>query len=82
MGKHWDQLHVDPEFKANARALAEIPESQLPPGEVRDDLITRALRGEVEAYRPLGSQAYNLWFEQPVRERIALRDWLLLGALR
>jgi hypothetical protein len=82
MGKHWGQLHVDPEYVVNARAIAEIPERQLPHGEARNDLIARALRGEVEAYRPIGSQSYNLWFEKPARERTTLRDWLLLEALR
>lgn len=83
MGKHWNYVaaKVDPEFVENARSIAEIPASQLAPGPERDELIARALKGEVQAYRPHMSQSFNLWFEAPVRKRIPLADWLLFRRL-
>jgi hypothetical protein len=80
---YWRHLArtVDPTFVENARTIAEIPASQLAPGPERDYLIAQALLGHVEAYRPHMSQSFNLWFEEPRRERIALSDWLLFRRL-
>jgi hypothetical protein len=81
MGKHWQMRAADPAFVEMARSVADIPESQLARGPERDELIARALRGEVEAYTPLGSPAFNLWFERPTPQRIPLADWLLFRRL-
>lgn len=83
LGKHWQNLAavVDPAFVEMARSIAEIPASQLADGPERDYLIAQALAGRVEAYRPHMSQSYNLWFEEPVRERVPLSDWLLFYRL-
>jgi len=83
-GKHWNYVAgkaAHPEFVANARVIAEIPSTQLAHGPERDYLIAEALAGHVEAYRPLGSESFNLWWEEPVQKRIPLADWLLFRRL-
>jgi len=83
MSKHFNYMAgkaAHPEFVENARAIAEIPPTQLAQSPERDFLIAQALKGHVQAYRPHMIQSYNLWWE-PTRERITLADWLLFRRL-
>ena len=81
MCKHWQRLSGNEAWNEHARTIAEIPPSQLPRGRQRDQLISLARTGQVEAYTPIGSDRYTLWFEQPKRERMTLADWLFLTSM-
>src|SRR5258706_9700716 len=66
----------NPAWWAEAHKVTQIPTDQLPEGDQRDTLIALALLGEAEVYTPIGSDRWNIWFEQPIRERLTIADWL------
>ncbi len=59
-----------------ARNVSLIPYDQLPAGPQRDTLTVLAAFGEAQVYTPHGSKEWVIWFEQPVRERISIPEWL------
>ncbi len=66
----------NPAWWAEAHKVTQIPIDQLPEGGQRDTLVALALLGEAEVYTPIGSDRWNIWFEQPIRERLTIADWL------
>ncbi len=66
----------NPQWWEEAHKVTQIPTDQLPEGPQRDTLVALALLGEAEVYTPIGSDRWNIWFEQPLRERITIPEWL------
>ena len=66
----------NPQFWAEAQKVASIPVSQLPAGPQRDTLVALCLLGEAEVYTPIGSDRWNIWFEQPIQERVTVTEWV------
>jgi hypothetical protein len=66
----------NPAWWAEAQKVTQIPLDQLPEGPQRDTLVALALLGEAEVYTPHGSKEWVIWFEQPLRERVTVPEWL------
>lgn len=51
------------EAEENARSILDVPLDQLPDGPARAFLLSEAMAGkDVNAYRPIGSTQWNVWY--------------------